>query len=63
MYFMYYKCNFKCPLIINYRDINEAWNNFYSFENKNIQDIYLQTLIKVKKDGRGHKKKHRKYKF
>lgn len=50
------KCNFKCSSIINQLVIDQTWNNFYSLENKNIQDTYLQTLIEVKNIQRRRKK-------
>ena len=50
------KCNFKCLLSINQQVIDETWNYFYSLENKDIQDTYIQTLIEVKKIQRRRKK-------
>lgn len=50
------KCNIKCSSTINCQVIDQIWNNFYSLENKNMQDTYIQTLIEVKKVQRRRKK-------
>lgn len=51
------KCNIKCSSNINAQTINEVWDYFYSLENKNSQDTYIQTLIEIKEVKRRRKQK------
>lgn len=39
------KCSLKCHSKINNEHKKQIWDNFYSLDSKNTQDVYLQTLI------------------
>lgn len=41
------KCNLKCYLKLTDEIKRELWETFYSLENKNTQDTYLQALVEV----------------
>lgn len=43
------KCSAKCYKLITKEVLSDIWTKFYSMENKNSQDIYLQSLIEKKK--------------
>lgn len=42
------KCSAKCFKLVTKKVLSEIWNSFYSMESKNMQDLYLQTLIERK---------------
>lgn len=51
------KCAVKCYANLTDENKIAIWNNFYSFESKNIQDTYLQSLIEKRQVKRRRSKK------
>lgn len=51
------RCAVKCYAKLTDETKSDIWNNFYSFENKNVQDTYLQGLIEKRQAKRRRSKK------